>query len=74
MKIESITVEVLRQGEAYTNDKLSVRVAIEDGEDWRSVEAVVRDEAVKSIEGHWERNIARAETERKANGELDIPF
>ncbi len=65
-KIEGMTVEVLRQGESYTNDKLTVRVALEEGDDPWAVEAETRDAAVKAIERHWQQRRDREMAEAHA--------
>lgn len=65
-RIESLTVEALRQGESYTNDKLTVRVALDDGDDPWTVEANTRDKAVMAIEEHWRRRATREAAEEQA--------
>lgn len=66
MRIESITVKLLRSGESYTNDSTEIRVALEDGDDWIAIERALRWEAVNLIEEHWrERREAEEAAELK---------
>ncbi len=55
MRVERITVEVLRQDEKFTNDRTTLQVALDEGEDWNVVEPQLRDRATALIEGHWKR-------------------
>lgn len=73
MRIESLMVRVLRQGEQYTNDQTELRVAIEEGDDWEEIERRLRIRAVALIKEHWEEYCKT----RDGCGEKqpdDIPF
>lgn len=62
MRIETITVKVLRSSRQYANDELSFTVALDDkDDDWTTIERELRHKAVDAIERHW---VEREEEER----------
>jgi hypothetical protein len=71
MKVETLTVKLLRSGERYNNDSTEIRVSLEDGDDWTSIERELRQKAEALIEAHWEQKkaaeLAAHRAEQKVN-------
>uniref|UniRef100_A0A6M3LC26 Uncharacterized protein n=1 Tax=viral metagenome TaxID=1070528 RepID=A0A6M3LC26_9ZZZZ len=65
MRVESIRIKVLRQGERYTNDETSLQVQLEEGDDWEAIERDLRARAVALIAEHWELREAEERSERE---------
>lgn len=79
MKIENLTVKMLRSGPpgSYANDSLDINVSLEDGENWHEIEREIRIQAEKQIKDHWEfieaeKKSARDKARAKEKEEMAI--
>lgn len=69
MRIESIKVKLLRSVESYTNDETEIRVALDDGDDWKRIEQELRLNAEALIELHWQKKREAEEAEQLKRAE-----
>lgn len=69
MRIESVTVKLLRSGRQYSNDTIELRAQLEEGEDWQAVENELRHEGAAAIRRHW-REVEQKEREEEHAEEM----
>jgi hypothetical protein len=72
MKIEILTVKLLRSGLRYSNDSTELVVVLEEGDDWKEIEPKLRLEAVELIEAHWKRRAELELEETRRRRELEL--
>lgn len=66
MRIESVTVKLLRSGREFSNDTIELRVGLEEGEDWEAVENQLRHDGAAAIRRHWREVVQREREEEHA--------
>jgi hypothetical protein len=66
VRIESVTVKLLRSGRQYSNDTIELRAQLDEGEDWQAVENELRHEGAAAIRRHWREVEAREREEERA--------
>lgn len=72
MKVETLTVSVLRSVEQFSNDKIELQVHLDDGEEWTVIEPELRHRAESLINQHWEQKKINEEAARELAHEARI--